>query len=318
MLQTHKVINMANKLSKDMTWKEIAHKIMKDCDCHKPKFKEFLYSREYMQDMQFDAVQWRRLFKVWQDLNELDTDHPIVNTGVEGGGKTLFSVKQACIIDPDWSLKKLCYNAKQFLDIIKDAKRGDAIVPDEGNLFLFSREAMSNTSRFMVKLFSIMRQKNISVIINIPNFFTIESYIRDHRIKTLNWIYKRGNYKSFVGKGIRIVSSVGKRYKQIAGVKVPLQNQWSGWISGYWPPHIKEEEYRKYKASHFQDFLEDMQAQLVKDDPQDPEFITIQQARKILPMCRETLVKHLKDKTISGRFIGGKWWVHRPSLLEKP
>ena len=78
-------------------------------------------------------------------------------------------------------------------------------VLDEGNLFLFSRESMSDSNRNMVKLFALMRQRNACIILNVPNFFTVDSYVRDHRVGTLNYLHARGKYQCFVRKAIKII-----------------------------------------------------------------------------------------------------------------
>lgn len=308
MQQTYKM--PAKRLIDTMSWEEICQKIMDKSQLRNNKFHKWLSSKEHLGGMFFDPLMWKKCYLIQNQVNTQDIDHFIVNSGSEGLGKTTLSIQQACVLDPNWNLSKLLYKPLQLLDKIEESKPGECLILDEGNLFLFSREAMSGGNKIMVKLFALFRQKNLIIIINVPNFFTLDSYVRDHRTRTLNWISSRGKYQSYKGKAIRMVSNQGVKFKQIAGIRVPPACSFKGWFAKYFPNSIDEDEYKKYKKINFDEFLEDIRDG-IKESTRIPDLINITEAMKILPMKRRTIQEHIQKGNIPGKHIGSKWYISR-------
>lgn len=288
-----------------MSWEEICKNIMFKSKLNNKKYYEWLLSKENLKGVFFNPLMWKKLYLIQKEVNNDDMDHFIVNTSREGFGKSTFSIQQACVLDPNWNLNKLLYEPSQLIERIKNSNPGDCLVLDEGNLFLFSREAMTGGNKFMVKLFALFRQRNLIVIINVPNFFTLDSYVRDHRTRTLNFISARGKFQTYKGKAIRIVSGKGSRFKQIAGIKVPPSDSFKGWFSKYLPATVSEEEYRAYKKKNFDEFVKEIE-QGVADANKKPALIDANEASRITSVARETLYKKLKKGEIKGKKIGGK------------
>jgi len=301
------------RLTETKSWEEICEKIMAEANLKTPGFKKWLMSKENLNGVFFDSLMWRRLYGVWDKVNNQDYDHFWVNSGVEGEGKTTLSIQQACVLDPTWSLNKLLYNPTDFIDKIKYSKKGDCLVLDEGNLFLFSREAMKDSNVFMVKLFALVRAKNLIVIINVPNFFTLDTYVRDHRTRTLLYIRSRGKYSCYRKKAIRLISHYGKATKQIAGVIVPATTVFKGWFNKYYPATIDENEYRKFKEKNFNIFIDDIKQTLAKRTKQS-EFVSLQEAKTIVPLKNESFVRLIEKGELEGKKVGMKWFIRRKSL----
>ena len=63
------------------------------------------------------------------------------------------------VIDPTFHSNRIMYEALNFIEYLKTCKAGQAVQLDEGNIFLFSRQAMSASNVNIVKLFTMVRQK---------------------------------------------------------------------------------------------------------------------------------------------------------------
>ena len=305
------------KLTELKSWDEIVEKIMHDCRKNKPQFKKWLKKKENLKGYFFDSYMHYKLFNVQKRINEEDYDHFIVVAGGEGSGKSTLAIQIACMVDPKFKLSNICFKMADFLKQIEESKPGQTFVLDEGNMFLLSREAFSQDNIFMVKLFAIMRQKNLCVIICVPNFFTLDSYVRDHRVDTLVYVHKRGKYVAFVKKAIRIISNKGSRFKQVGGHKTPEGTCWPGYFNKAIPAinDVNINTYLGLKKENFNFFLEEIQ-KAVRSRDEKSEFMPIALARKIIPLGNTKYTEMLTSGELRGTRFGGRWFVHRKSLEE--
>lgn len=305
------------KLTELKSWDEIVDKIYNDVKKKKPQFKQWLKKKEKLGGYFFDSYMHYKLYNVQKVINQDDYDHFIVIAGKEGCGKSTLGIQMACMIDPKFKLSNICFKMADFLKQLEDSKPGRTFILDEGNMFLLSREAFSQDNIFMVKLFAIMRQKNLCVIICVPNFFTLDSYVRDHRVDTLVYVHKRGKYVAFVKKAIRIISNKGNRFKQVGGHKIPEGNCWPGYFNKE-IPRINDVNIKTYlglKGDHFDFFLEELQ-KAVRSRDEKSEFMPIALARKIIPLGNTKYTEMLASGELRGTRFGGRWFVHRKSLEE--
>jgi len=304
------------------TWPQIVDKIMTDCRSTDEGFRDWLLSKKEGNGILFSPLMWLRLYNIQYQVNQHDMDHFIVVTGREGSGKSTFAIQMACALDPNWNLDKLLYEPSQLVNLVKTSKKGDCLILDEGNLFLFSRESMSSDNRLMVKLFALMRQKNLILIINVPNFFTLDSYIRDHRTDTLCYSFRRGQARIYVREAIKVISKEGHRYKRVGGHKVPMTCTFPMYFLKPLPSKVDRDKYVYHKEKNFEQFLKDLEIGISKKVGQaKKEFISITEATNIVSISPNVLRERISDGTLEGSKLGGKYFVKRSSLmrlLEKP
>jgi len=299
------------------TWDVIKPKILKDTGQEKnKKFSEWLDTKQHL-NFYFTSHLWFRAFKIAHAVNNEDRDHFIVNSGLEGSGKTTLSLQLAAVIDPTFCLDRICYRPEQFIEGIEHSKKGQAFVLDEGNLFLFSREAMGSNNKIMVKLFALMRQKNLCVIVNVPNFYTVDSYIRDHRVRTLLEIPKRGYFKCIIGSGITQVSKDGNKYKRVGGVHLKDGTYFYGTFRKGIPEmnDITWETYSRYKQEEFDKFIQDIKG-TVEDYSANSKYIGTKEASRILNTRQQLIADWCKAGRLKGVRIGGHWRIKR-EIVEK-
>jgi len=98
--------------------------------------------------------------------------------GNVGCGKSLLAQKLAFAVDPTLSIDRVCFDKNEFVEAVIHSKK-KAIIADEGISMFFSRAAMTKDARLMQELMAQIRQKNLMVLICVPNLLTVDSLILD-------------------------------------------------------------------------------------------------------------------------------------------
>jgi len=281
------------------------------------KYIEWLKSRD-MGDCFFDPMTWLNAYNIYKKINFSNDDHIEVFSGKEGTGKSTLAIQKCCAVDKSFHRKRIFNSPNDLFRWLKDnlnRTKGKAIEIDEGNLFLFSREGLKKENIDVIKLFTLMRQANLYVAICIPYFKSIDSYIRMHRIDALTQI--RVKHKSFTfynEKGVKILSDWMRRGMDISAIKVPEEMLYHGSWSSYLPQinDINNENYKELKGNAWIDFLDKT---IESSDAYTSELIPLSHAVKLVPMCRETMVSHIKKGTFRGKKIGKLYYINREDLL---
>lgn len=306
---------MSSTLYEKEGWDSCVQHIISSNKSKNEKFNSWVKEKD-LGNILFDPFLYLKGYNIQKKVNEQDRDHFIVISGKEGEGKSTIAIQLACVLDPSFCLSRICYEMADFLRMLRVAKKGQVFILDEGNMFLFNRESYSDDNRFMVKLFALMRQLNLIIIINLPNFFTLDSYVRDHRADMLINCHTRGKYVAYVGKGIKVVSKEGTKYKTIRHSQIPAGTFWFGYWNKFLPRlnDIDPETYKKYKREHFDKYLADIEKAVNLRD-KSSKFVSIKDAVTILPVARDTMINLVKSGEVSGKMIAGKWFVERRSLV---
>lgn len=306
-------------LEKGQTWNEVVEKIMSEVESKDTKFKGWLKSREYMGGKFSSAQAWLKDYNIYKDINFNQFDNVHVITGGEGMGKSTYAIQTACRVDSKFTPEYLLYTPERLPDILEELldknEKGRALILDEGNMFLFSREAMSGGNKLMVKLLSICRQLNLYLIICVPNFFTIDSYIREHRLKALTVIYKRGKARCYNSKYLKKISVEGSKYKNVMNVKTPYDGWFNCWYSSNFPANLDQEEYFRLKKEHMKSFLGDLRESLIAlNKPKASDYVDVAEIRKSVPLSKNRIIENIKAGKMEGKKIGGKWFALKTSV----
>lgn len=301
-------------LSKHKTWLENVNIILEKTnhitkDKTKPLFKKWLENLPY--DIPyFDAITYLRCFSIQKRLRD-DNDHLVVVSGLEGSGKSTLAIQMGAIISPQsFGTKHICYTLQDLVSVMKQQQKYDTIICDEGLMFAFSRDSSTSDNKYFVKLLSLARQLNICFIMCVPNFWTVDSYVREHRVQTLIHIRERGKFTCYYNKSIKKISIEGQRTKSYRNVRIE-DNKHGGWFSKQL--QIDENEYRTHKAEHMTKFLNEM-SEYANTKEVSAKYMKTSVAAKILGVHIDTVKKRLKEGTLRGTKIGKLWYIDKNSV----
>lgn len=122
-------------------------------------------------------------------LKEKDWDIVICVDGKERSGKSKFSQILGYAIDQTLDLKHITLTPKEFYQEVVTAEKGQVVIMDEGLTAFFSRASMTSTNISLVRMLAECGQKNLVVIVVLPTFFVLDSYLALHRTSCLFHIY---------------------------------------------------------------------------------------------------------------------------------
>lgn len=162
-------------------------------------------------------VEWAR--DVERIITTKDYDWVHVNVGPERIGKSNLSILIGIESNPRFKDKfpdQMVFGIDEFKQAIKNSQPGDVIIPDEGALMFFSRDAMSRDVKEGIKMLTAMGVYNLFIIINVPNFWIIDKYIREHRVRSVTHVVRRGWVHYYGPKKVRLITQdKNKAYKTI-------------------------------------------------------------------------------------------------------
>ncbi len=238
------------------------------------------------------------LNKLKHRINHLDFDNFIVVTGKERRGKsTLASQIGWFISDGKLTVDYICMTIDEFLKALREAKKGDVIIFDEAGTNLYSREAMSTMNRMLTKAFMVSGLKNVCIILCIPSFFSLDSYIRNHRIDLLFYVPKRGKFKVYSTKRAKIIGIKGAKYKKMEVVKANLK----GWFTKQFPISLEEayrQKERKYKFAFIRDVKRNIEGNY-----------TTNKFAEVTGYSLRQIMRWIDDKKIKAKKYGGRWLI---------
>jgi ribosomal protein S24E len=308
-------------------WRKICKKIYKTVGVKDKEFGRFLLDREYMGGVHFDPYTWYRLYNVWKPVKFENADRLMIFSGNEGMGKSTLAIKCAAALDPNFSSEEILYTPDNLPNLLrrikKEKKPGRAILMDEGNLFLFSREAMSGGNKQMVKMFALMRQLNCFLLVCVPSFFTVDSYLREHRVNDFFFVFKRGQFHCYKKEAIQKISFEGAKAKNVLSVNIPYEWFYTGSVSKRFPATVDEKDYKDIKGDNFEEFIDELEMNISSKSNKEKKKVEIhKEEEKTVPvkhivqetgLHHSTVIEHIKQGKLEAKRIGKKYYVDKDS-----
>jgi len=144
---------------------------------------------------------------------EKNFDYVLVIAGDTGTGKSMWNLhlveawtkllggkvdkKTAPTIMKQVNVEKL-----KWLGEFKELKRYDINTFDEGAAGLGSKQYMEMFSKTLEMLFQVVRHKMFFSVIVVPNFFRLNKFFREDRLRGLVYVNKRGHYNFYTRKQV--------------------------------------------------------------------------------------------------------------------
>jgi hypothetical protein len=140
-----------------------------------------------------------------QKLLRRDYDWLHINIGYERSGKSTLAIHEALIVDPTFDASRITFTQADFKNAVNKSKPYQAIIADEGAESFMSKDAMRAENVENQKLLTKIGAKRLFVIINVPDFFLLDPYVRGHRVRSMCRVVGRGELAFYSKSHIQLI-----------------------------------------------------------------------------------------------------------------
>jgi|GEM_PF-2488560 len=148
--------------------------------------------RDLLEDKGYMSKLKRNLAQIKDFCSKFEQDWVFVTSGYEGTGKSTLTLQEALLVNEDFRPRKHgAWNIKDYIQLcLKYRKKPfTPLFLDEAVKMFLSKESQLKHNIILVKIFVSNRSFQHFNFLNIPNFFWLEKYIREFRIRSLNYTF---------------------------------------------------------------------------------------------------------------------------------
>lgn len=122
--------------------------------------------------------------------------------GQVGSGKTTISQAICYFLDPTFNIHRIVFSGEELMKAIDVAQKGEAIIFDEAIMSLSSQDFATDLQKALIKKFTMIRSKNLFILLIIPNYFMMRKWFSVERTKFMIYTYStdginRGYFKFY-------------------------------------------------------------------------------------------------------------------------
>jgi hypothetical protein len=219
-------------------------------------------------DRYVDAGLHKQLMALKKAVHQ-DLDGLIYLFGREGSGKSTFAFQIASILDENFGIDKVAWTPEQFMALVKAAKKYDCIVLDEAYLTFTNQNRMNHFQKVIIGLLTMIRSKNLFIIIVSPTFFDLSKYLIVHRSLAAIRVYFKGSedgvergYWELYGEESKLRLYIkGRKDNNLSVVGADMRGRFTKWFP------LDKEEYDRRKN----DAVMSLQAENEKKQEEKPQ-----------------------------------------------
>lgn len=168
------------------------------------------------QEYYLDGILKRNLDFIKEKVLKKNMDFVTVIDGRVGAGKSTFATQIALYFDPTFTLDNIVFTPQQFIEAVKKASKGQAIIFDEA-MIISSRSAMSEFNKAVVFLMAQIRSKQLFIFFVLPSIFDLDRNLALHRCNLLLHCYSeefgtRGRFAGFIEDNVKTLYLNGKKF----------------------------------------------------------------------------------------------------------
>jgi hypothetical protein len=127
------------------------------------------------------------------NTKKVDKDFIIITDGATGGGKSTWALKFAIKNDSKFDIEKdIIFSRDELIKKITESENGRTYVADEAINILFKRDFMTTKQKILLRLLDMCRDKNLCLIMCVPNFWAIDKHLLEGRVKLRVHIARTG------------------------------------------------------------------------------------------------------------------------------
>lgn len=251
----------------------------------------------------------RAITKKWDGI--------ILSDGMEGSGKTS-TTAGACayLSEGKFTLNDVLYTPKQIEEWIDKAEPGSVGMIDEFALVGLSSEYMGKIQRTIIKRFTTMRSKRLTLFIVLPSIWLLAKYFAIGRTRCLLHSYspngiERGFFKFYSYNEKKTLYLKGKKNWDSDTIKPAFKGYSLDNLRGlFWD----EDDYESRKQKYTKEALEEQD----RDTMREAVIKAIKDLHKIGVRCKECKIRSkLTYKEIAYLFGYSDRHIHRLIEVEK-
>jgi hypothetical protein len=195
----------------------------------------------------------------------------IAMTGQTGTGKSMCALEFARLIDRDFNADKVVFTVKDFLELLKELKKGEVVVFDEAGVDFDARRSSSNKNVFFSNILKTFRYRNIPTIFTLPHLAMLDRNARrlfHYWVKTHSIDYERNICwtKFYVIDSQDDWSDVLKRYMIRVIDPNTHEKRRIVRVGFNKPPTKLVDDYEKKKHEYVAAMLKDMEKKMERKD----------------------------------------------------
>lgn len=141
---------------------------------------------------------------------KLNHDSVFVIVGRERVGKS--TLMMHCVDYLGGDISSISLDKLGFVKALYNAKEKGVVVLDEAGDTLFSRDALNSFNKDIVKTYSVIGGQRLITFLVLPDFFMLDRYFREHRVRALFFVFKRGRYSVYCPHEIKSIILKGDKY----------------------------------------------------------------------------------------------------------
>jgi adenylate kinase family enzyme len=175
-------------------------------------------------------------------------DYVAVVSGLPGVGKSTFAQQLAKFLDPNFESWQICFTAKEFRDKTSHGKKGQTFILDES--FADMNTSLHKDPEFIATInhLQLIRQRNLFLILVLPDFFSLSKNIAifraSHLFVAYSEDYSHGDVAVFDREAKRELYIKGKQFINYQAhppnFRITFNKRW----------FCDEEDYIKRKDEH--------------------------------------------------------------------
>jgi len=226
--------------------------------------------------------------------NHRNFQYIAIIAGIPGTGKTTLSFNFASYLCPWFDLSYVCFSAAEFIRVTTTCPKLSSIILDESFEAFNSKGSMTKDFKQVLNHLQIIRQRNLFIFLNLPNFFDLSKNVAVFLASHLFFVYStregdRGRFLVFDRDAKRELYVKGSRYMDYSCVTANFRARFyvnKGMI-------LDEQEYEEKKLKHFKAQNEKIKSENTISD-------------------RNTIIYRLKkEKQWSSKDIGAFFQLHK-------
>lgn len=262
---------------------------------------------------------WQLIYICYRIRNRLinkNEDHVITLGGRPGYGKSTLSFQIAYLIYDDFDYEDINLDVTKWIKRVINGTKGQAITMDEGGVLFNSKRSMSKSNKLLWDIFQTIRQKNLCLIICLPNLYDLDAGLRKTRIDHHIQLIGKGKYKAFKAGAMPYIES---RRRWAADVVQNIPMPFKYYFKGSWnkelPDSVQWDKYNEMKMEHLKS-LEREADDLAKTFQVESDLLPTSEVAKQFGRRADNFLNSLRREGAPISKIAGKYYINKQYIEE--